>query len=65
MNDQIWQETHKDEFKKKQEDEAKKKQEEEKYAAEVQQHMNQLKEEVNLNIEEFLNTSQAIKEDTA
>jgi hypothetical protein len=35
MNDKIWQETHKDEFKKQQDSEAMKKKNEEKYAAEA------------------------------
>jgi hypothetical protein len=62
MNDKIWQETHPAEYKAQLEKEANKKKEEEQYAQDAQERMNQLKEEVNLNIDEFLKTSEAIKE---
>ena len=42
----------------------KKKKNEEQYAAEAQNKMSQLKEEVNINVEEFLNSSQTIKAET-
>lgn len=65
MNDKIWQETHPAEYKAQLEKEAKQKKDEEQYALDAQQKMNQLKEEVNVNIDEFLKTSEAIKEETA
>lgn len=40
MDDKIWQETHRDEFKKQQDEEVQKKKDEEKYAAEAQVRMN-------------------------
>ena len=39
--------------------------EEEQYAQDAQHKMNQLKEEVNVNIDEFLKSSEAIKKDSA
>lgn len=65
MNDKIWQETHPAEYKAQLEKEQQQKKEEEKYAKEAQQKMDQLKEEVNLDIDEFLKTSEAIKSETA
>jgi len=64
MNDKIWQETHPAEYKAQLDKEEKQKKDEEKYALEAQQKMNELKEEVNVNIDEFLKTSEAIKSET-
>lgn len=64
MNNKIFQESHPEEYQAQQDKIAKKKQDEEDYKVLVQDRMTVLKQEVNVNIEEFINKTNDIKRET-
>jgi hypothetical protein len=64
MNSKIFQESHPKEYQAQQDKIKQQKQEEEDYKALVQDRMTGLKQEVNLNIEEFINKTNDIKRET-
>ena len=57
MNQNIFKETHPEEYKKQEDQKAQKAKEDSEYKEMVTNRMSQLKDEVNMNVEDFLQTS--------